>query len=70
MRKWLAELRGNMTKREVSRKMKISESYYNLIEKGERQSEMDLITAEKLSLALNVPLNKIIKEELKYKKGA
>lgn len=65
MRDWLAEERKKrgMTQREVADKLDISESYYNYIESGERQKNMDLAVASKLSVVFGMTIEEIIAKE-------
>ena len=70
MRKYLCELRGKLklTQLETAKKLDISESYYSLIESGERQKKLKLSLAFKISNVFNVPIEYIIAEEEKLKK--
>lgn len=72
MREWLRSIRNEkqLTQLEMGQKMGISESYYNLIENGVRQVNMDISTISKLADALEISVNDIIKYEINYKKGA
>lgn len=65
MRGYLYDLRTSRgyTMREMGEKLGISEVYYSLIEKGERQKRMDITLAVKLSEALSVPLATIVDAE-------
>lgn len=65
MRDWLKEKRieKGMTMAEVAEKLGITESYYCMIENGERQKKMDIAVAMKLSQILNEPVNRIIELE-------
>ena len=51
MRQYLRELREELgcTQLEISKKLNISESYYSLIENGERQKKLDMTMAKKLA---------------------
>lgn len=51
MRQYLCELREELgcTQLEISKKLNISESYYSLIENGERQKKFDMTMAKKLA---------------------
>lgn len=68
MRDYLKNLReqSNLNKREISCLMEISESYYNLIEKGCRQKEMNIIILSKIAKVFKKPIHEILQEELKY----
>ena len=65
MRAWLrnARLKKNLSMAEMGQKLNISESYYSYIENGERQKKMDITLASKLSVALDIPLEEIVKYE-------
>ena len=58
----------NSTMNDMAKKLDISESYYSLIENGDRQTDMSLSIIEKLAKAFGVSVHTIVKEELKYKK--
>ena len=62
MREWLAEARSKKgyTMRQMGELLNISESYYSMIEKCERQKKMDITLVAKLSSILDVPLSKIV----------
>lgn len=68
MRIYLLELReaNGLTQKEISSKLGISESYYNLIEKGERQKTLRVDLLKQLSSVLNVTLDKLVDYELTY----
>lgn len=61
MRTWLINLRGkhNLTQADVAKKLNVTQGYYSLIEKGERQADLNLSIAEKLSKMFNISLKKI-----------
>ena len=59
----------NSTMNDMAKKLDISESYYSLIENGDRQADMSLSIMEKLAKAFEVSVQTIVKEEMKYKKG-
>lgn len=65
MRDWLKEKRveKGMTMADISEKMGITESYYCLIENGERQKKMDIAIAMKLAAILNMPVGRIVELE-------
>ena len=58
----------NSTMNDMAKKLDISESYYSLIENGDRQTDMWLSIIEKLAKAFGVSVQTIVKEEMKYKK--
>lgn len=61
MRKWLIELRNNygITQSMMAERLGLSQSYYAQIEAGERQADMNLSTACKISDIFNIPLSQI-----------
>ena len=65
MRDWLKEARTKkgMTMKQVSDRLVCSESYYSLIEKGERQKPMDLAMAQKLGEIFGIPTKTIAEYE-------
>ncbi len=71
MREWLKNSRKEkgITMSELASKLDISESYYCLIEKGERQKRMDISLLAKLADTLNIPIAEIVALEEKWKKG-
>ncbi len=68
MREYLVELRTakNLTQLDMSKKLCISESYYSLIENGERQKDMSITFLNKLSEALGVSKNSLLRMETEY----
>lgn len=67
MREYLISLRTEkgLTQKQIAQKLDISESYYNQIEKGERQKKMDITLLNRLSLALEIPIIVLIEHENK-----
>lgn len=67
MREHLISLRTEkgLTQKQIAQKLDISESYYNQIEKGERQKKMDITLLNRLSLALEIPITVLINYENK-----
>lgn len=65
MRDWLKEKRTEkgLTMAQISKQLDITEAYYCMIENGERQKKMDVVLANKLSLILGIPVNKIVELE-------
>lgn len=65
MREWMAAARNekNLTMAKVAERCGISESYYSLIEAGERQKRLDITLAVKLSDVLGLPLDEIVKRD-------
>lgn len=68
MRQYLKELRQrkNISQLQVGKKLGISESYYNLIENGQRQEDMKISTLRKLSKLFDITTDELIKLENKY----
>ena len=65
MRDWLKEKRveNGYTMAQMAAKLDITESYYSMIESGDRQKKMDVALAAKLSAVLDLPLKKIVENE-------
>ena len=69
MRDWLREARleKGMTMKELGEKVGLSESYYCYIEKGQRQRNLELDLAGRLSRELGLSLKQILQEEDAWK---
>lgn len=67
MRTWLKGLRESkgLSQVEAAKRLGICQQYYAFIERGERQKDLSLILAKKLSLLFDVSLEYIISEEEK-----
>ncbi len=65
MRRWLQKARkkAGMTMAEVAEKISISESYYSMIEAGERQKQMDITLAVKLADVLGLSIESVVAME-------
>ena len=65
MRDWMEKARRNrgLTMKAIATELGISESYYSMIERGERQQSLTLSLAAKLSSVLGVSLEYIGKQE-------
>lgn len=65
MRDWLKEKRAESgyTMAQMASKLEITESYYSMIESGERQKKMDVALASKLSAVFDMPLKMIAEYE-------
>lgn len=65
MRGWLkdARLEHGMTQLQVANKLDITESYYSLIENGDRQKKMDISLVSKLSVVFGLPVQEIVSLE-------
>lgn len=61
MRDWLKKARASkgFTMLALAQKLDISESYYCMIESGNRQEHMDISLAAKLSAVLDIPIAQI-----------
>lgn len=69
MRKWLKELRDkhNMSQQHVAEYLSVTRQYYNLIENGERQKDLDLSFVVRLAGLFDVSVDWIAEQEKKYK---
>ena len=67
MRKYLRKLReqSGLTQAETAKKLDISESYYSLIENGERQRRLNISLVTKISRIFKVSVEDIAAEEEK-----
>ncbi len=65
MREWLEQARKNrgLTMKKAGAELGISESYYSMIERGERQQNLDITLAAKISCVFNVSLEYIVEQE-------
>lgn len=65
MRAWLREerLKKGYTMAQMGEKLGITESYYCLIEAGERQKKMDITLAVKLAKIFSIPALHIVELE-------
>ena len=65
MREWMKTLRNErqLTMKDVSAKLGISESYYCAIENGSRQKKMDMVLVSGLASIFEVPLSAIFEYE-------
>lgn len=71
MREYLKEFREKqrITQKQLAESIGLSQNYYFYIESGERQRDISLDLLQKLSQALEVPLNDLIQKELDYKQN-
>lgn len=69
MRSWLRKLRqdNSKTQLEIAKKLDISESYYNLIENGERQKQLSMELAQRIADVFGVSLDYISEQESEVK---
>lgn len=69
MRTWLKKLRqeSSKTQLETANELDISESYYNLIENGERQKQLSMELAQKIADVFGITLDDISKHESEVK---
>ena len=65
MRKWLRNLRTeyNLSQTEVASRMNLKQQYYQLIESGKRQKDLDMSLIVKISEIFDVPVEWIIEQE-------
>lgn len=72
MREYLKDIRisREMSQQDVADSLSVSRQYYNLIENGDRQKNMDISLAAKLAEIFGVPVEKIIAEEEKLAKDS
>ncbi len=65
MRSWLKKLRqdNSKTQLEIAKKLDISESYYNLIENGERQKQLSMELAQRIADVFGISLDYISEQE-------
>lgn len=65
MREWLKNARSEKgyTMAQLSEMLDITESYYSLIERGERQKRMDITLVTKLADALGMTIQQIVEAE-------
>ena len=70
MRNWLRSARekAGLTMKQLSEILLVSESYYCAIENGSRQKNMDISLAQKISVALDIPLKRIVAAEEQLRK--
>lgn len=68
MREYLVELRDKkgLTQKDVSSKLGISESYYNLIEHGTRQKDMSIVLLYELSQIFKISVKSLVDRELEF----
>ena len=65
MRDYLKNKRMEVAKTQavIAKELNVSESYYNLIESGQRQKNLRTDMICKLSVVLDIPIEEIIKNE-------
>lgn len=70
MREYLKVLRAEkgLSMQDIADRIGISKQYYQLIESGERQQNMDITLAVKIASAFNIPVERIINEEKEREK--
>lgn len=70
MRSYLKLYRNkkSISQGELADKIGISQNYYCYIENGERQQNISLELLQKLSKALEIPLDELIRQENQYKR--
>ena len=67
MRSWMETARKScgLTMKAAATKIGISESYYSMIERGERQQKLDIALAVKMSGVFGISLEYIVNQEEK-----
>lgn len=65
-RDYLIEARGNKLQKDVAVKCGVSPQVYCMIENGHRHGCMSVDMMKKISNALGVPFNKLVKAEMSY----
>lgn len=70
MRDWLKKLRieKSLTQGETAKLLFISQQYYSMIEKGQRQIDLSLLMANRISKLFGVSLEHLALLEMKDKK--
>ena len=65
MREYLKAMRAKkgLSMQDVADRLEISKQYYQLIESGERQQNMDITLAVKIAGVMGIPVERIIAEE-------
>ena len=63
VREWLKNLRGDRSSAEIAEKLGMTQQYYNYIENGKRQMNMDLQLCVKLSKIFDISVEQIIEYE-------
>lgn len=65
MRTWMEQARKKcgLTMKMAGTQLGISESYYSMIERGERQQNLDIALAAKMSGVFGVSLEYIVEQE-------
>lgn len=65
MREYLKAMRAEkgLSMQDVADRLEISKQYYQLIESGERQQNMDITLAVKIAGVMGIPVERIIAEE-------
>lgn len=71
MREYLKKLRlsRNMTMQDVANAFGITRQYYEMIESGERQKNMDFSLVTKISTLFGISMEQIAEYEQKIQKG-
>ena len=65
MRHWLKKLRteNGLTQKEMAEKLNIAQNYYNMIENGDRQKDINLSLVTKLAELFDVSVEWIAEQE-------
>lgn len=67
MREWLKEerIKRGLKQKEMADKLDLSAEYYNYIENGQRQKNLDITLAAKISVIFCIPIQQIVEFEAK-----
>ena len=70
MRKYLKVMRllKDLSQKDLSNKLSISQSYYSAIEKGRKQKDMSLSLVERLAIVFDTSVEEIWEKENSYLK--
>ena len=70
-RTWLKErrVRARLNCKDMADKVGVSESYYYMLEAGDRQQNMDMDTALRIAKALDTEWQEIFREEIEYERN-
>lgn len=72
MRTYLEKYRlsAKKTQQDVAQVLGITSQYYQMIESGSRQKDMDITLAAKIADVFGVPLQEVFEKELEYKNAS
>ena len=68
MREWLKNLRceKNLSQDAIAKELGMSQQYYCMIEKGERQASMTVAMAEKIADVFRIAFTEVLEKERRY----